>query len=366
MVALVEQGGPYWSLATKFDELANYMQAHDQPGPMFTRYVDKPTVAPKDGPRTEIGFVLTGQFSPGPPYRTEAWPARLVATTTTEGTFTSPSRYYAILNTWAEAHGYIAVGPMVEFYPLVSDSDSAARAFDLQLPVQKVEATLSTKNSGGTDRTPARSPASPPPADVEGKSEASLAAPPDDDDPAAPAIPEQQPDKKSSETQSPHESPATSVNLPTPVAGRAVAAPIAVLFAEQEFDQVAFRLMPAERPVPGDKQVWLGQVVYRIKAIARGIHSDGAAQAERLGALAAAMERRYKTVSSEFTGDPLAGPVVSAGRVGDPDAERQRAIMRDLDALLGRIAVGGIQPDEVSKELTELIERVDELLHPSR
>ena len=97
-------------------------------------------------------------------------------------------------------------------------------------------------------------------------------------------------------------------------------------------------------------------------AAARGVqhlYPDGDHAA---GKLVDAIDLRYRRRSRSLTVDPLSRPVAYVDVHGDPLAAPKRRIMRDLDRLLGRIALRSIDAAGTGAELEAIAERLRNLL----
>jgi len=123
--------------------------------------------------------------------------------------------------------------------------------------------------------------------------------------------------------------------------------------------------MPDDRPVPRAHQLWLGQVVFRIGAAAKGIARVYPGQETEVAAFSEAISRRYKKASVEFAMDPLRHAVVRVDSRNDPDAAVKNAIMHDLDSLLARIGQRSMDSEAVLVELKRIADGVKLLLHGS-
>lgn len=140
--------------------------------------------------------------------------------------------------------------------------------------------------------------------------------------------------------------------------------PVRELLATERFDRVAEQLMPDGLAIPSAVQLWLGQLVFRIGAIAKGIEQVYPGEERIAVAMADAITRRYKKVSVGFELDPLDQVVVRVDILKDSFAAQRRAIMHDVDKLLGRIAFRSISADAAVNDLADIIQRVQDFVSP--
>lgn len=138
------------------------------------------------------------------------------------------------------------------------------------------------------------------------------------------------------------------------------------LVIEGQFERVADLLMPADTRFPQALQLWFGQVVFRIGAIARGIPQVYPGAGSTVTALSEAIRRRYDLFSADFTLDPRDQPVLRVDPHSDRYAVGKRSIMRELDAMLGGIALTRLSAEGAEDQLADIIQRVYEMVSVDR
>ncbi len=137
--------------------------------------------------------------------------------------------------------------------------------------------------------------------------------------------------------------------------------PVGELMAAGRFERIAEQLMPDHSAIPASLQVWLGHVVLRIGAAARGIEHVYPGNELRARRLADAITRRYKQASAGFEFDPLNEPVVDIDLGNDPLRLDKQALMHELNTLLGRIALRSMDAKTAVEELTTVVQRAQEI-----
>ena len=317
-VVYLEHRGPSWTIGPLIKQVSEAMIAHNEPGPMFARYLADPTAVPAESLRTEVGFMSRGDWQPEPPLKIAQRDGEQVVSLVVVGSYGTTTQSYSSMRDWVTTHGYEAVGPVIELYPLPQKGAiSGTYRTEIQIPVRRASsaarATLDPKESVVIPR----------------KTDNTLAQPEDDDSADA-------------ETNEP-------------------LYPIKDLVDSARFDRVAKQLIPSDRPIPAGMQVWFGQVVFRINAVAKGIeqtYPDGSPQAT---ALSEAMVRRYRQASASSKVDPLAPAVVRVDTHSDPQSAQKRLIVRDLDNLLGQVALKTVDAKSALDRLSELLQQVQDM-----
>lgn len=363
-VVYLEQVGAYWRLGPAFARVADYMQAHGQTGPahpMYARFCGHPLKATSAACVTEVGFVANPERKDHPddapeaeaPFKTARRRPQLVASIVVEGPVMSTLRYYTPLLAWIDAHGYVPVGPITEVYLSgIGANTRGQRQTEIQVSISPRGGPPQPKSTAGAELNLDHRP------------------------PLVPTVPLTPVDPK--EAQAPdrmaREVATSTVPAPTvtptvesePVQPVQLVQPVHKLVAQGRWDRVAEQLMPDGFVVLTSQQVWFGQVVFRLGALDRGIRYLYPDQEHAVVAFVQAVTERYDTVSKTFTLDPLAQTVVSIDPQGDPTALKQRALLRKLDALLGRVAVKAVGPEDALEAVTDIVQRVQNLVHPDR
>jgi len=137
--------------------------------------------------------------------------------------------------------------------------------------------------------------------------------------------------------------------------------PIKDLVDSSRFDRVAEQLVPIGRPMPSGMQTWFGQVVFRINAVAKGIEQTYPGGSPQATALSEAIVRRYRLLSASSKDDPLAQAIVRVDARSDPQSAQKRLIVRDLDNLLGQVALKTVDAQSVLDRLCDLLQRIQDL-----
>ncbi len=333
-----EHVGPYWSLGPVFTLMRERMAAEADQGPMFIRFLDNPGAVPAQSLHAQVGFYLTDrEMTVTPPDVLEDRPEELAAVVHVPGLFAHTARQYARMVDWAQEHGFQPVGPMTEVYRIPAAHDRAEEGVELQLAV----------------RVPAADPLAP-------------------SQPDSPPIP---PVDKSGQTASeepshvvvevPPTAPQTDssgpVFPPTPESNTVVETPrssesscgIPALVANEDFVEVAARLMPDGALRHAASRTFLEDVTLRIRVAARGVEKTHPGEGARLSALTHALDQR---LGKNGTASPKVEPSYMV-EANEPLAQRRRLILRDLNGLLGSITHRRLHEQEVLREVSSLLEQ---------
>lgn len=355
-VVFLRHVGPYWTVGPVLARVADYMRAHHQSGPMFVKYLHDSGRPAAWSRRSEVGFVVTGDLHPEPPFERSGRGSEWVAYMTVEGQAATPRQHHEAIRAWMREHGYEAVGPVIEFYHAAPQGNaSGTRRTEIQIPFRfeesvtsaEIHAPAAVAPSPPVPGRPAEGPSPPTLSPSDAPERKRIVAPSIDVD-----ITELAP-KSETSADEPKPPPQRDTNAPDP---------LATLVAAGRYDQVAERLIPDRLAMPATLRVWIGQVVYRIGAAAKGVERMYPGQGEVAIALADAIEQRYEEVSAAFKLDPLGEALVRIGALSAPHTREAHAIMLDLDTLLGLIAVRGVDAATVVDGLTDTIERAADLL----
>ena len=120
-VIYLEHQGPYWKLGRLFAQVADFMARHDQPGPLFGRYLDDPRKVELNDLRAEVGFIVSGELQAPEPYRTKVLPPRTVAALVVRGHYGQTPAWHPTLFARVTEHGYLAEQAVTEIYPISPD-----------------------------------------------------------------------------------------------------------------------------------------------------------------------------------------------------------------------------------------------------
>lgn len=120
-VIYLEHQGPYWKLGHLFAQVADFMTRHDQPGPLFGRYLDDPRKVELSRLRAEVGFIVSGDLQAAEPYQTKVLPPRTVAALVVRGHYGQTPAWHPTLFAWITEHGYLAEQAVTEIYPISPD-----------------------------------------------------------------------------------------------------------------------------------------------------------------------------------------------------------------------------------------------------
>ena len=352
-LALREHTGPYWRIGPLIGEVQKYMTDHGRAGPIVVRYDKGPPGRVTRTLHAGIGFVVDESYTPEVPFGLVRKEAELVAWMAIEGRSGPTQHDYVRIREWALARGYESTGQVIEVYASASgDRSGGLMSTEIQVVVV---------------------PRVPPPAGAMAARDAERRAPADRQ-PAGTApiamvrpTPSQPVTEYVESEEAGLREPSGALARTSPLAETQTRKPepvqsIRELIAIGEFNRVAEQLMPDNRAVPPLDQLWLGQFVFRIGAVARGLEQVYPGQAGKATTLAQALTSRHKKVYAELKHAPLAEVAVRLNTQDAPVAVRRREVMNDVDRLLARIALGAVGVDDALDELGGVLERVQGLL----
>ncbi len=336
-----EHLGPYWTVGPMLGRLREYMLEHGQQGPMFIHYLDNPAAVPPQKLRSEIGFCVTSDHQPEPPYQSAIRGSQMVATMQVQGVITTPPRYDATLRRWSVARGHTPLGSITEILPWTDSARRAGEPIEVQMAIRPMTSRHVSARKQSSPELPRPGPS--------GSSEPSGQR-------AATAGRESAPQREGYPEQTAPQMPPSRKRHLEP--GESVKE----LVLEEQFERVAELLMPLDRHFPQAFQLWFGQVVFRIGAVARGIAQVYPGEGSTVTALSDAIRRRYDLFSADFALDPRDQPVLRVDPHSDRHAVRKRGIMRELDAMLGGIALTRLSAEGAEDRLTDIVQRVYEMV----
>ena len=317
-VVYLEHKGPSWTIGPLIKKVSEAMVAHDELGPIFARYLADPTAVSAESLRTQVGFESRGNWQPEPPLQVTQREGEQVVSLVVEGSYGTTTRSYSMMRDWVSTHGFEAVGPVIELYPSSQrGAPSGAFRTEIQIPVRRASSAINA--------TP--------------KPKAAIEIP-----------------RKTDDTPTQDEGAVSADAVPDEPLY-----PIKDLIESSRFDRIAEQLVPTDRPMPVGMQVWFGQVVFRINAVAKGIEHKYPGGSPRATALSEAMVRRYRQSSASTKVDPLAQAVVRVDTHSDPQSAQKRLIVRDLDNLLGQVALKTVNAESALDRLSELLQRIQNL-----
>lgn len=365
-VVYLEQAGAYWRLGPAFARVADYMQAHGQTGPahpMYARFCGHPLKATSVACVTEVGFVANlnlkdhpdDGLEPKTPFKTTRREQQLVASIVVEGPIISTLRYYTPLLAWIDEHRYLPLGPITEVYLSGIGTNTKGQ--------QRTEIQISIRARGDSPKSESASAANLSSDHLQPSVQSMPATPVDPKEAQVPAQDSMAREIATSTVPTPAFAPTVESEQVQPVQS---VQSVCGLVEQGRWDRVAEQLMPDGFVVLTSQQVWFKQVVFRLGALERGIRHLHPDQEHAVVALAQAVTDRYDTVAKTFTLDPLAQAVVNIDPQGDPTILKQRALLRELDALLGRVAVKAVGPEDAMESLTDIVQRVQNLVHPDQ
>ena len=346
--------GPYWTLGQTFSQVREYMQENGIEGPLVVRSSADLNDGRADPRRAEVGFLNEGSSPVTAPFRRKTLESELAAITYVDPPVTSPFRYVRALADWASERGFVAMNILTEIHP--PDRQSRLRGqheaqVELRLALEPADAWYD-----GQERSEQ--------ADLSQDQRLRSSEPRRHEEP-----PVTRRAMSGAETTTDEDS--LRVGWEAPPAARSDTPPIESagthtisltdLASAERFDDVAAMVVSdAVSPDP-NIQNWLGHLILRTKAVARGIAKTHPGAPSPVGPLAEDLERRYRDVFGR--GLPTDAPIWT-GRTDDSHAQARREILQGLDALLGLISWERVTPSEAFDRLLAVFEIVIALERP--
>jgi len=334
--------GPYWRIGPLLQEVRAYAEANDESGPLIVRFSGG-----LDGPAAsgtcEVGFIAQNDHIPSAPFLSADLPACSVGSLTIPGQTASTHRDHRALQEWARQNGFETTGEVIELYHLPPDRDRP------DLWETEVQLMLTLPANGDSTARPWTSA---PPAPTASFPPGRTSNEPTDSDRIA----------GHSTT---GETAAASIfqDAEHPDTAGQSAEPIGILLANDRFDRIAERIVPDRASIPADDQVWLGQFVFRLEAARKGVRRIAPQDMGKAWKMVDAIVTRYRRVYSQGESTVLAEPVTNCGFGAAKSAGDRAQLMRDLDRLLGRIALQAVTVEQSAEELLALVERASVILN---
>lgn len=357
----LEHTGPYWTVRAKLRAVVSYMEEHRLSGPIYVRYPSDPTGRHASGVSSEIGFVIAGSHEPEPPFVREVRGAEWVASLPVPSPQLIVPRHYRELHVWVTEHRHRALGPVMEWYPYGFGTSQDGRSRDpasVRMPIEPpaAEALPTPVTAAGETEQPGGIRVIPESAPRALAEEIGLSI----DDAATAQFP---PNVERPVTDGPvTDGPAITSVTPTHRSD----VTMRELLAAGDVDAMAGRLLPPDTPIRADLDLWLGQLVFRISAAGKGLARTYPDESTHVNELSEAINGRYRVASAVAPERTLAQVVVRVPGAGADGPGARQAILRDLDRLLGRIAVRAISAPEASGALADILERAQDVLEADR
>ncbi len=336
--------GPYWKAGTEFESVRSYLEEHGITGPMIARYSRNPMSPAETAPYVEIGSFVDEAHEPRPPFE-KAWRnVQTAACMIIEDRAATTRRDYTAIAKWIDRRGYRAAGPVTEIYHHGASTGGAKRIRT------EIHVALDISGSLSNIATPEPSPesAKSPSQEVRHGLDTRVSHPLKTGATGLDAA-ESSPEARSSAPTAPPLEPEVTLSE---------------LVDAGRFDEVAGRVVPLDRDLSGAMQIWLGQIVFRVGAIAKGVERVSPKDALPIRGIGDALRRRYRVASANLELNPLDHAVVHVDTRHDAHAAEKRAVMHRLDALMSRIALGTIEVEDVKTKTVDILRQIQELTQP--
>lgn len=359
----LEHDGPYWTAGQVVGRVRSYMLGHGYRGAVLIRYPSDPTRGISQGSSCRVGFLIPqSQEKLDAPWKTDTLPAERVALMTLEGRPSNPRKDYARLRAWVRGKELVAAGPLTEVLVFSTKDGRAALArTEIRLALRGPPAPTPSRHPHKEQPDVRHSPQPPVIARAPASTPSDVAR--DKPKQAAPV----QATAKREPTRAIPLPPSTRITVQEPESDALTVmeesevgstASIAELARMEKYDRVAKRMIPDDLKIAPAQQLWLGRVAFRIGAVARGVGQRGSVGAGKVEKLGLAIERRFQVYSKGSTLDPLSASAMRVETQRGSAESTRRAIMRELDGLLGLIALRSLSEGEIFHRLVEIINGV--------
>lgn len=333
--------GPYWAVGPRLAQVRADMARADAPEcKLLVRYLDNPQTTYPSRMRIQVGFLAPDSFQAGSAYSAVDWPETRAAGVDLGAARSSPRRSMAELSAWALDQGLEICGPLMEIYENPSVGSGELETTVL-LPVQVLPNVIATEL-----------PSLP--------SEVTTAE-------------EQQAAVEPASAGGVTDNERTIVHTANPVGFHDTSRPsessavvgAALPGAHHRIEESGSPpheddLAPKERVIvdgllggqDASHKTWDAMITLRVRAVARALARRGSSSAPRVGALSAALDRRFTEVWGADAGDVSRHPLSSSN---DANSSARQNALREVDHLLGQMAVRTISDDAAADRLVELL-----------
>lgn len=317
----LEHQGPYWNAGPLVTSVRDLMAAKKESGPLQIRLAGDPTTTPENALRSKIGFLATGDWVPDAPFKEEKLGPEEVASTTVEGPHGTTTQYYPTLRTWIHDQGLEPSGPVVEIVPTQDTKGNELRT-EIQIPVRRPKAAIKKELEEGGSKANE-------PTLVSGRTEVK-------DGPA-------------------RKGPDAEIQQQ---AGNR--RPIRELLDQKEYLGIAEQLISNEPAQPREVQIWLGQIVFRVGAVAKGLLLHYPDQAGDLAVFSDILFVRLEKLLPGVVEESLKKAVVRVNPQDSSAEARRNTMVQELDKLLARVSSKAMDPKATALELARILQKVQD------
>ncbi|MGI0149865.1 MAG: GyrI-like domain-containing protein, partial [Thermoplasmata archaeon] len=381
--AFIEHSGPYWTVGATLRRVHEQRTTSIEPIELFARFASSPLGSRSGALRAEVGYSVPSDAVAPDGFRLVDRDAELVAYLAFNAGDAPRAQHFSQLRQWIVQHGYRAVGPVTEVYSFAPGDEPSISRVELQMTIRaandpRIEAE---RRSGPVTIQVAQ------PADTNTLSPASAA--PDLDEAPEPRI-RSAPVAEILESTTPFalavvvdpptlEEPVAGGRSPddvpaAPAIGRTGTEPSSAAEsghgeverregnqgASNRCAELAKELLRHFQELSPDTRTWLGATLLRIDAIGRALRLASVAP-NAVAACSSTLSQEYRVFHST--------PFVSAPRVPSAASARtneQKAILRDLDGLMVRLAAKRVEIGQAGDELAALFERIRTIVDAER
>lgn len=298
----LEWDGPYWQAGPTITRVKEFMASQNQKGMIQVRYPGDPSTEPASATKSIIGFMAPADCKIESPFKEVILAPADAVSLTIEGQPGVAIRKVASIKKWILSQGITPTGPVIEMVDSEVDLNKQGKIEVLVL------ATSPLAGSG----------------------------------PRAVAA------------EIPMESPATVNDKVTKE-----------MWETKQYKRISELLVPETPAMNTETQTWIGQVVFRISAISKGIQVVYPDHAGDITTFADTLTNRLGKVAPNAGEEAKKQSIVRTDHRPDSVEGKRIQMVRDLDKLLSQVSTKTLSAAQVEGELRRVLAPAQDLISPT-